>query len=523
MRAVETSIEKARRVFVNLRAVRALAGASGLVGILLSLSLLVSLPFGVFTDRFPMTGALAAAWVAALILAPVVTYLSMLTPFFHKLLLGAIALFFGLTVALLVPAMLFLHVAVRLQMGAQPGFLGFEPGVIAALAAFSLPYFIIALFLCRLGWSMFTTPRHAFAAGRGSSPSPLRVFDMVGYAAGAPLYARQSDYGWGVAARLLAALALSIAPGYGFFQSGQALSILFGRTLAACDAGPPVPLSFDTILFSPLLPALPCLDVSLDWVVLSALALAIVIAFLFVFGRMGARALTASARRQMTRGYDRARAADPRPPILFLRAFADDHRILSRDPGSLLDRITGMVGEPRNQDEIVLDTATPYGPVVAIGDPDDPIPPFGAARAYAGDRDWKALVSDIMGEATAVILSMDESAGLAWEIDEVLGGGFAGKTLFLFGPDLDEGTRIEGAMMLARGVGDAGYAPDLEPGRFIVGAYASDAGQLNVLTAKRIGAPAYIAACRWFLMDKFGHPNGLWKAPRLGRPFPVGD
>ena len=62
-----------------------------------------------------------------------------------------------------------------------------------------------------------------------------------------------------------------------------------------------------------------------------------------------------------------------------------------RDP---LLKLTAGVAQARMLDEILLEDASPYGPVQAIGDPTEGIPPLGAARIFcerrrlAGDRDF---------------------------------------------------------------------------------------------------------------------------------------
>ncbi len=90
-------------------------------------------------------------------------------------------------------------------------------------------------------------------------------------------------------------------------------------------------------------------------------------------------------------------ARDPRPPILFLRSFADDQRITR---------------EERHLEQIFK----PAGPFVAIGRPGDDLPPLGAARFYVHDHEWKDFAQKLMHDAALVLLMAGRTEGLAWEL-----------------------------------------------------------------------------------------------------------
>jgi hypothetical protein len=112
------------------------------------------------------------------------------------------------------------------------------------------------------------------------------------------------------------------------------------------------------------------------------------------------------ARRFSRLSLERLISNDKRPLILFLRSFHDDQVRLSK-PRQLFFRRVVSVGEPRpTLDHILLEEGTPYGPVVAIGAPGS-TPPFGAARKYVTDQEWRDTVAELCHQAGAVVATID--------------------------------------------------------------------------------------------------------------------
>jgi hypothetical protein len=95
-----------------------------------------------------------------------------------------------------------------------------------------------------------------------------------------------------------------------------------------------------------------------------------------------------AARRFTRLSLERLISDDERPVILFLRSFHDDQVRLQKPPRRLFRGLVS-VGEPRpTLDHVLLEEGTPHGPVVAIGRPGS-TPPFGAARIYVTDEEWR--------------------------------------------------------------------------------------------------------------------------------------
>jgi hypothetical protein len=75
-----------------------------------------------------------------------------------------------------------------------------------------------------------------------------------------------------------------------------------------------------------------------------------------------------------------------------------------------------------------------FGPYIAIGRPGDNTKAFGAARVYLDDSVWQQQVSEHISRSRFVVLFLELSEGLLWEIEEVLRQEALNKTLFVLPP-----------------------------------------------------------------------------------------
>lgn len=117
--------------------------------------------------------------------------------------------------------------------------------------------------------------------------------------------------------------------------------------------------------------------------------------------------VTYAARRRMAPDARTLLARDQRPPIVYLRSFADDEEESGNpDSGGL---IFGTY------EERLIRAMRRYGPVVAIGHPGERLPPLGAARMYADDADWHRTVSDLAAKARLVVLRPAGTEAVLWE------------------------------------------------------------------------------------------------------------
>jgi len=101
---------------------------------------------------------------------------------------------------------------------------------------------------------------------------------------------------------------------------------------------------------------------------------------------------------------------------------------------------------PATLDELMLERLEGRGDLIAIGNPQDHKgvarrSPWGAQRLYVDDAHWQKTVSMLARNADRIILCVDATHGVRWEIAHVLRSGHAGKTLFLLNPSVDAPAR----------------------------------------------------------------------------------
>jgi hypothetical protein len=100
-----------------------------------------------------------------------------------------------------------------------------------------------------------------------------------------------------------------------------------------------------------------------------------------------------------------ALAKDDRAPILFLRSF--------------LDQFTGNDRwiYVESDEELIYPVVKHLGPVIAIGQPGEFLPPLSASRLYINaDSDWHSVVKEYMARSQLVIISPSDTEGVIWEI-----------------------------------------------------------------------------------------------------------
>jgi len=142
-----------------------------------------------------------------------------------------------------------------------------------------------------------------------------------------------------------------------------------------------------------------------------------------------------SARRAAVHSMVEVRTKDTRPPFLFLRSFYDDQVSLTQDEaGNMFQRVLARGSFFANVDELLTERYWHIGPVIAIGKPGEALPPLGAARAYLSGESWQTVVADLMKEARAIILALDYTEGVTWELRNARECGWLEKALLLIPP-----------------------------------------------------------------------------------------
>jgi hypothetical protein len=85
-----------------------------------------------------------------------------------------------------------------------------------------------------------------------------------------------------------------------------------------------------------------------------------------------------------------------------------------------------------NLDQLLLYEATAYGSVVGLGNPRDKAPPYGAAWKYVDEETWKLTVSDLTHRSMAVLVCIDDTNGIWWEIEHLAAQQISPKPCCLF-------------------------------------------------------------------------------------------
>jgi TM2 domain-containing membrane protein YozV len=117
---------------------------------------------------------------------------------------------------------------------------------------------------------------------------------------------------------------------------------------------------------------------------------------------------------------DEAMAADPRPPVLYLRSFCDDGvSILAQEGSALKRRLARTLSLPTPEEHMATILAR-VGPVIAIGKPGEPLPELGAGRLYVAHDQWQQRVTELMRSAALVVVRVGASPGVLWEIEQAL-------------------------------------------------------------------------------------------------------
>ena len=114
-------------------------------------------------------------------------------------------------------------------------------------------------------------------------------------------------------------------------------------------------------------------------------------------------------------------AIDPRPPVLYLRSFEADSKIVLR-PDGFWNKATMLFDSmvTFSPEQELAEILNRIGPMIAIGKPGEPLPELGAARLYVADADWKAKVTDMMGRSRLVIIRTGSTPNLEWEIEQTM-------------------------------------------------------------------------------------------------------
>jgi len=150
--------------------------------------------------------------------------------------------------------------------------------------------------------------------------------------------------------------------------------------------------------------------------------------------------LVASGLFQLARREARLRATelrelDDRPPVLYLRGFADDRLKLPSIVSGRRPLVELLSPAPRDAYEAVvaweLDAT---GPTIAIAPPKGDLRNRGAARLYTSGADWTDAISPLMRESAIIAVSLGATKGVLWELAHLAELGLLERVLLLMPP-----------------------------------------------------------------------------------------
>jgi len=186
-----------------------------------------------------------------------------------------------------------------------------------------------------------------------------------------------------------------------------------------------------------------------------------------------------------------------RPTTLFLRSFQDDQFDFRQSRWNWIGRWFDLWSFRRNADEVLIDAAAQYGPVVALGRPGEKRIPFGAMRYYSTDEDWQTIVAATARRAQAIVICAGDSPGVLWEYELLSREHLLDRTLLLFRPTKgDDATNLRALDAFSRAT--TIDIAKLGPGKGSLIALTSVTGEATLLRAARPTAAAYVVALRAF-------------------------
>jgi len=248
-------------------------------------------------------------------------------------------------------------------------------------------------------------------------------------------------------------------------------------------------------------------------VVLLIIMLAILLSIPLIIKHLGRYAVRAAERRMRT-SLEKIQHEDQRPPILFLRSFANDTVPLPTGGFALSRWLLDGAGSSDTLDYMVLEEGTKTGPTVALGNPDDQAPPYGVARGYFDHDSWQEAVAGLCADAAAIIFVLDETEGVRWELSHIADQNLPEKTLFLLAPE-DIGQN-QGNQLVIRALASTCGIERAEASTLVtdqeanlLGFYIRN-GSAELLTADKGTQYSYLIAIRRFLrqLDKVPSQNG---------------
>jgi hypothetical protein len=145
------------------------------------------------------------------------------------------------------------------------------------------------------------------------------------------------------------------------------------------------------------------------------------------FASFGAFLALIKSRQNFQVSADSLLAADQRQPILFLRAFVDDPRLVVRPTLEQVVKLVDFSVETRLANHFM-----DFGPFIAVGSPREKVPVPGAARVQLSDEHWQQWVTERIRASAVVVMYAGVTHWVGWELTQVVEADMTGKLVLLF-------------------------------------------------------------------------------------------
>jgi len=153
--------------------------------------------------------------------------------------------------------------------------------------------------------------------------------------------------------------------------------------------------------------------------------------------------LQAFSRRVGAQNVDRALKASEGRFVLYLRPFSVDDVVLPKPRLPFFSRLLSFRPFPVKIEEELYDVADGYLPLIAVGKPGTQSQRTGtqAHRHFLSDDEWQDYVRQKIDDAHSVVIILQKTRGVIWEIENVLDQNKVHKTLFMLDPSASDPAR----------------------------------------------------------------------------------
>jgi hypothetical protein len=193
--------------------------------------------------------------------------------------------------------------------------------------------------------------------------------------------------------------------------------------------------------------------------------------------------------------------------LLYLRPFDTDDVILPKPLLPLLSSLLSFRPFPVRIEEELFDVADGYRPLIAVGKPGGSKAILGglAYRTYLENSEWQTYVAEKIRRAERIVVVVNDSEGVRWELSRVIREGAASKTLFFVDPAIRTSEDWEKlAKMLIPLLQGAGLAPmDLDLISRPIGFFFDGGKMVEIINNNRT-ATSYRTAFSTFLATSLG-------------------